>query len=92
MVNLGILKTIRAATSDAAITFGLFDSLGSISPGKLADMVIYPSTVDLVNGDISQTKDIKYVVRGGRIWDAETMAEVWPVRGRVQDMPPFNVE
>lgn len=55
-------------------------------------MVIYPATVDLVNGDIGQTKDIKFVVRGGRIWDAETMVEVWPVHGRVQDMPPFNVE
>jgi len=85
-------ETIRAATADAAISFGLFDSLGSISTGKLADMVIYPATVDLVNGDIGQTKDIKFVVRGGRIWDAETMVEVWPVHGRVQDMPPFNVE
>jgi imidazolonepropionase-like amidohydrolase len=86
------LQTIRAATSDAAITFGLFDSLGSITAGKLADMVIYPASVDLVNGDISQTRNIKYVTRGGRIWNADTMEEVWPVHGRIQKMPPINVD
>jgi hypothetical protein len=48
--------------------------------------------VDLLDGDIRQTLDIRYVVRGGRIWDAETMVEVWPVKGRKQEMPPINPE
>jgi len=82
---------IRAATADAAITFGLFDSLGSVSEGKLADLVIFPPGFDLLQDDIRHTQNIKYVMRGGRIWDAETMAEVWPMK-RKQVLPPFNAE
>lgn len=33
---------------------------------------------------------IAYVARGGRIWEADTMSEFWPVKGRQQVMPPFN--
>lgn len=89
--GLSNYEVIRAATADAAITFGLFDSLGSISGGKLADLVIFPPGFDLLQDNIRHTRNIRYVVRGGRIWDAETMEEVWPVK-RKQVLPPFNAE
>lgn len=82
---------IRAATADAAITFGLFDSLGSVSEGKLADLVVFPPSFDLLQDDIRHTRNIRYVIRGGRMWDAETMAEVWPIK-RKQVLPRFNAE
>ena len=85
-------EVIRAATSDAARTLGLFDSLGSVSPGKLADVLIFPPGYDLLEGDIRETRDLRYVVRGGRVWEAETMVEVWPSSGRKQTMPPLNPE
>lgn len=88
--GLSNYEVVRAATADAAITFGLFDSLGSISGGKLADLVIFPPGFDLLRDNISHTRNIRYVIRGGRIWDAETMEEVWPVK-RKQVLPPFNV-
>ncbi|KAG2365872.1 hypothetical protein BDR07DRAFT_1480928 [Suillus spraguei] len=89
--GLSNYEVIRAATADAAITFGLFDSLGSISGGKLADLVIFPPGFDLLQDNIRHTRYIRYVVRGGRIWDAETMEEVWPIK-RKQVLPPFNAE
>jgi len=70
----------------------MFPSLGSLSAGKLADYVIYPAGVDLLNDDISSTKDLRYVARGGRLWDASSMEEVWPVKGRKQEMPPINAD
>ncbi|EIW77828.1 composite domain of metallo-dependent hydrolase [Coniophora puteana RWD-64-598 SS2] len=82
-------QVLQAATASPARTFGLWGSLGSVTPGKLADMVIYPPGVDLL-ADITRTKDLKYVMRGGRIWDADTITEVWPVKGRRQVMPPLN--
>lgn len=60
--------------------------------GKLADLVVYPGGVDLLGDEIRRTRDIKYVIRGGRIWEAETMTEVWPVKGRRQPLPPINVD
>ena len=63
-----------------------------MSVGKLADLVVFPGGFDLIDGDIHQTKDIKFVVRSGRIWEAKTMTEVWPVKGRQRILPPFNAE
>ena len=83
---------IQAATSSGAKTLGIFPSLGSLSHGKLADFIVYPPGVDLLEGNVDKTLELKLVARGGRIWDAETMVEVWPVKGRKQEMPVFNAE
>ncbi|KAI0355021.1 hypothetical protein OH77DRAFT_1425075 [Trametes cingulata] len=85
-------EVLRAATADAALTLGIDDSVGSLTPGKLADFVVYPPGVDLLEGDISGTRDIRFVVRGGRVWDASTMTEVWPVTGRREPLPPLNAD
>ena len=53
---------------------------------------MYPPGVDLLEGDINSTRDIRFVVKGGRVWDATTMVEVWPVAGRREPMPPLNAE
>ncbi|KAH9915780.1 uncharacterized protein BXZ73DRAFT_92563 [Epithele typhae] len=85
-------EVLRAASLDAAITLGLNDAIGSLTPGKLADFVVYPAGVDVLDGDISSTRDIRFVVRGGRVWEAATMTEVWPVAGRREPMPPYNAD
>lgn len=86
------LQVYRAATIDAAKTFGLGSSIGSLEPGKLADFVIYPPDVDILRDDIRRSRELSYVARGGRLWNADTMDEVWPVKGKTQAMPPFNVD
>ena len=67
------LEAIRTATLNPAITLGLDKQLGSISQGKLADIIV-------VDGDV--TKDIRlsdkvvYTMVNGRLYNAETMNEV----------------
>ncbi|KAF8216523.1 hypothetical protein K438DRAFT_1797365 [Mycena galopus ATCC 62051] len=85
-------EVLQAATSDAAITLGLFPSLGSLSQGKLADLIVYPAGIDLLEGDISQTRELRLVARGGRFWDAASMEEVWPLKGKKQVLPPINAD
>ncbi|GLB35482.1 putative amidohydrolase family protein [Lyophyllum shimeji] len=90
--GLSNYEVIRAATSSAAKTLGLSSSIGTLSSNKLADFLIYPPGVDILTGEISNTRDIRFVVRGGRIWDASTMEEVWPVKGKKQVLPQFNAD
>ncbi|EKM83071.1 hypothetical protein AGABI1DRAFT_118462 [Agaricus bisporus var. burnettii JB137-S8] len=90
--GLSNYEVIRAATSSGAQTLGMFSSLGSLSAGKLADYLIYPSGVDLLNEGIDSSLELTHVARGGRLWDASTMEEVWPVKGRKQELPPLNAE
>ena len=63
-----------------------------MTPGKLADFIVYAPGVDLLEGDIRGTRQIRFVARGGRIWDADTMVEVWPMKGRKQQNPPINAD
>ncbi|KAF7978723.1 hypothetical protein HWV62_45013 [Athelia sp. TMB] len=90
--GLSNYETLQAATSSAATTLGLYDSIGSLSPGKLADFLIFAPGVDLLQGDISGTRALRYVTRGGRMWEAESMTEVWPLAGRKQMMPTINAD
>ncbi|KAJ7581528.1 hypothetical protein C8J56DRAFT_267327 [Mycena floridula] len=82
-------EVLQAATSAAAQTLGFESSIGSLSIGKLADFLVYPPEVDLLD-DLHGTRELKYVARGGRIWDASTMAQVWPKATAPQVLPPFN--
>ncbi|KAF9265845.1 hypothetical protein L218DRAFT_121543 [Marasmius fiardii PR-910] len=90
--GLSNYQTLQAATSWAAQTFGLFGSVGSLAEGKLADFVVYPGGVDLLESPIEVTRQLKFVARGGRIWNTDTMEEVWPVKGRKQEMPTFSAD
>ncbi|KAL1742540.1 hypothetical protein HDZ31DRAFT_43021 [Schizophyllum fasciatum] len=90
--GLSNYEVFRAATLDAAKTFGLDAAIGSLVPGKLADFLIYPPGVDILADDIQRSRELSYVARGGRIWNATVMEEVWPVKGKRQAMPPYNVD
>ena len=71
---------------------GIDDAVGVLRPGALADFLVYKPGVDLLHGDIRQSTDIRFVARGGRLWDAMTMKEEWPVHGRRFAMPPINAD
>ncbi|KAH8119769.1 hypothetical protein DFH11DRAFT_6289 [Phellopilus nigrolimitatus] len=90
--GLSNFEVLRAATSDAAITLGIDSAVGSLERGKLADIIVYSPEVDLLQGDIGETLQIRLVVRGGRVWDAETMVEEWPKKGRKALMPIINAD
>ena len=69
------LETLRAATLHGADAIGLAGDLGSLEVGKLADLQVLdknPLT------DIHNTNSIRYVMKNGRIYDGNTLDEVWP--------------
>ncbi len=66
---------LRAATILGAGAIGLDGDLGTIEAGKLADVVVLE---DNPLDDIRNTNTVRYVMKNGRLYDGETLDELWP--------------
>ena len=72
---LGPMGALEVASMHGAHFLGVDKDLGSIEVGKLADMMILNSN-PLDN--IRNTLDMKYVMKGGTLYDAMSLDQVWP--------------
>ena len=73
--GLGPLEALRTATLGGARFLGADRDLGSIEPGKLADLLVLGS--DPLD-DIRNTVDLDYVIQAGVLYQADSLDEVWP--------------
>ena len=66
---------LRMATLDSADAVGLAGDIGSLEVGKRADLQV----LDLNPlEDLLNSTSIRYVMKNGRLYEAETLTEVWP--------------
>jgi imidazolonepropionase-like amidohydrolase len=74
MVRLGAdpLDALRFGTRNGAELLGKLDQLGTLEPGKLADMVLCGSDVVADIGRLRLPETIRAVVQGGRVVHAST--------------------
>ena len=66
---------LRAATIVGAEAIGLATDIGSLEPGKMADIIVLDRD-PLVN--IRNTNSVSLVMKNGRLFDASTLDEVYP--------------
>ncbi|MBL8270611.1 amidohydrolase family protein, partial [Steroidobacter sp.] len=76
------MQVLRAATKMGSEIIGRAEDLGSLEPGKLADLLILTRDP---RQDIRNAQQIEFVMKNGRLYVAETLDEVWP---RQRPMPP----
>ncbi|MEP0314961.1 MAG: amidohydrolase family protein [Hyphomonas sp.] len=67
------MDILRAATLNGAKTYGLDHQMGSIEPGKLADLIVLDEDP---TEDIRNTNSVRYTMVNGRLYDAYTMNEI----------------
>ena len=67
------LDALKCATINGAIYLGMDHQLGSLIPGKLADLIVLDAN-PLEN--IRNTEQVRYVMVNGRLYDPETMNEI----------------
>jgi hypothetical protein len=77
---------LRAATILGAEAIGFGKDLGSIEPGKLADLLVFDADP---LADLRHSVGIRYVMKNGRLYEGETLDEVWP-RQRPLPTPPWR--
>jgi Tol biopolymer transport system component len=68
-------EVLRVATLEGARIIGLADDLGSIEPGKLADLVILDRNP---LEDIHHTNSVRWVMKNGELYQGDTLDRVWP--------------
>jgi hypothetical protein len=69
------LDALRAATVFPAEAIGLDQDLGSLEAGKLADLLILDGNP---LEDIRNSNTIRWVMKNGRLYEGDTLNEVWP--------------
>ncbi len=63
--GLTSLAAITAATATGAKVLGAADSLGTVTAGKVADLVVLTANPAI---DIKNTRTVRYVIKGGRVY------------------------
>jgi Tol biopolymer transport system component len=87
-------EVLQAATIGSSEVIGRAKEIGSLEPGKFADILVL--TKDPLK-NIRNTRALREVMKNGRLYDADTLNEVWPRQrplGRLwfdrQDVPVEN--
>lgn len=76
-------ELLRAATEMGAGIIGRAQDIGTIEAGKFADLVVLDrNPLD----DIRNARALRYVMKNGRLYDADTLNEIWP---RARKLPPL---
>jgi imidazolonepropionase-like amidohydrolase len=83
------MEMLRCATVNGSKIIGRPQDLGSIEPGKLADLVIMDKNpLD----DYHNTNTIHWVMKNGELFEGDTLNQVWPEQKKLEPLWFWNYD
>ena len=83
------LEVLKCATVNGSHIVGRPADIGSIEPGKLADLVIMDKNpLD----DIHNTNTIHWVMKNGELFEGDTLNQVWPEQKKLEPLWFWNYD
>lgn len=77
-------EVLRIATRQSSEIIGRSAELGTLETGKYADLLVLDKNP---LADITNTTALGYVMKNGRLYEADTMNEVWPRQRKYSAYP-----
>jgi len=81
------LEVLKCATVNGSKIIGRPEELGTIEPGKLADLVIFDKNP---LEDIHNTNTIHWVMKNGEVFEGDTLNQVWPEQKKLEPLWFWN--
>ena len=81
------MEVLKCATVNGSHIVGRPDEIGTLEPGKLADLVIFDkSPLD----DIHNSNSIHWVMKNGELFEGDTLNQVWPEQKKLEPLWFWN--
>lgn len=83
------MEVLKCATVNGSKIIGRPAELGTLEPGKLADLVIFDKNpLD----DIHNTNTIHWVMKNGELFEGDTLNQVWPEQKKLEPLWFWNYD
>jgi Tol biopolymer transport system component len=83
------LEVLRCATVNGSHIVGRPQEIGTIEPGKLADLIILDKNpLD----DLHNTNSVHWVMKNGELFEGDTLNQVWPEQKKLEPLFFWNYD
>jgi Tol biopolymer transport system component len=83
------MEVLRCATVNGSHIVGRPQDIGSIEPGKLADLLILDKNP---LQDIHNTNTVHWVMKNGELFEGDTLDQVWPEQKKLEPLFFWNYD